>query len=267
MNLINMIDDYLISSERRKRESHYPSDVSKCLRQLYYTWTGEDESNPIPAGGFWKMRMGDKIHALIYEFMNNAGFQIENEISFKQDIKLKYPISGRIDNVFLDERGLSGLEVKTSYGRGIRALKEKQYPRESDVEQVICYMACSNIEKFYILYVARDDGYRMQFEIHDGHCFFNGIKKPLHTNFESIVEKLARLEKAVENRSIPGRDYQVAIKGGEIKTMFQKNNVKYKTDWQCGYCRWLDKCWYSEKQKYKNSDNSEVLKLREDEDE
>jgi hypothetical protein len=38
-------------------------------------------------------------------------------------------------------------------------------------------------------------------------------------------------------------DYTAAIKDGEIRDKFQRNNVEYKTDWQCNYCDWRRKCW------------------------
>ena len=51
INLITQIDNYLLDKEHKLREAHYPSDISDCMRKLYYKWTQEPESNPITASG------------------------------------------------------------------------------------------------------------------------------------------------------------------------------------------------------------------------
>jgi hypothetical protein len=267
MNLIDKIDSYLIERERKKRVSHYPSDASKCLRQLYYKWTDEKESNPIEAGGYWKMSMGNKIHDLINEFLENAGLEIVNEISVKKEIEgLKYPISGRIDNIFIDEDStMSGIEIKSTYGAGVRAIKNKGL-KESDIFQVLIYMSLSEIKRFYVLYIGRDDGYRVQFVIDIRNDLFCVDGKPIIITFKDIVFRLKLLELAIERREIPDREFKAAIKNGEIKDKFQKDKVIYKTDWQCSYCSYKNKCWKDDLEKYssklfihKDSDNSELF--------
>lgn len=131
MNLIDKIDNYLIQKEYHKRESYYPSEVNKCIRQLYYRWTEQKESNPITAGAIWKMRIGDSIHDMIHDYLKNSGLEIVPEVSFKKDIGLKYPLSGRIDDLFIDEDGeLAGIEAKTSYGQGIINIQKSGHAKE-----------------------------------------------------------------------------------------------------------------------------------------
>jgi hypothetical protein len=64
------------------------------------------------------------------------------------------------------------------------------------------------------------------------------------------------LEVSVYAKTIPDREYQVAIKNGEIKDKFQKEKIEYKSDWQCRYCSYANNCWKEELIKYKNFDNS-----------
>jgi len=261
MNLIDRIDNYLVEGERRERVSYYPSEVSKCLRQLYYKFTKEPETNPISPGGFWKMRMGDKIHDLIFEFLEKSGLEIVNEIGFKEDIGLKYPISGRMDNLFIDEDdSLSGIEVKSTYGAGIRNIVKKGYPKEQDIEQILVYMGCTNVERFYLIYLGRDDGYRTQYiiERNNGEIFCNNRK--VHTDFGTLTKRFAVLEEAVTYREIPNREYLVAIKNGEIKSKFQKDKIEYKSDWQCLYCQFMIKCWEGIVSYHMHDDNSDMFK-------
>jgi hypothetical protein len=260
MNLINDIDNFLVEKNTRKRESHYPSDISSCMRKLYYKWKDEEESNPTDAGGYWKMSMGNAIHDLINEFLEKAGFDIMNEISNKKEVPgLKHPISYRIDNIFMEKEKLSIIEIKSSYGAGIKNIQREGKPRESDLFQVMLYMFLENIDKAYLLYIGRDNGYRTQFQIDyiQDAIFVNGYKTSYNYNY--LIDRLKLVEYYIEKNKLPERDYQVAIKQGEIKDKFQKDKVIYKTDWQCSYCQYCDKCWESDLIKYKDSDNSEVF--------
>jgi hypothetical protein len=265
MNLINEIDNYLIERDikrRKTRESHYPSDINTCLRQLYYKWINEPVSDPIKPGALLKMSMGNKIHDLIYEYLEAANIEIINEISNKKSIEgLVHPISYRIDNIFIDPETneMAIIEVKTSYGIGIRNVKKLNRPREGDLKQICLYMFLENIKKGYLLYIATDDGYRTQFIInYDGRyffCNFAGTK----IIADNILDKFKALEKYNNPNRItiyPPRDYKVAIKNGEIKKKFQKDKVEYKSDWQCLYCQWCTLCWKDYIKKYKQSDNS-----------
>lgn len=265
MNIINEIDNYLLNKERekKKRESYYPSEVSHCIRQSYYKWTDEKISDPIPAGGLWKMAMGNKIHDLINEFLIKAGWEIKGEVEFKQDIGLKYPLSGRIDNIFIHDGIEKGIEVKSSYGNGIREMKKTGWPRKDDAEQVFVYMFFANIKEFYLVYIARDDGYRMQFQFdyRDDKLCCNG--RPVKTTKEELIDRYRQLEQYIYKKQLPGRQYKAAIKNGEIKKMFQKDNIKYSTEWQCGYCIYRSHCWKDELIKYKDSDNSIIFKEEE----
>ena len=188
MNLIDQIDNYLIKKEYHKRNAYYPSEVNKCLRQLYYKWTEEPESNPITPGALWKMRIGDAIHNMIHDYLLESGMEIVPEVSFKKDINLKYPISGRIDDLFIDKDGeLSGIEAKTSYGRGIVNIQKSRNPKQDDLNQVIVYLYCNpSIKRFYMIYFGRDNAYRTQFIIER--------YDKLEHDFNNLIQRFYNLE-------------------------------------------------------------------------
>lgn len=265
MNILNMIDTYLEDESKnfsRKREHHYASDVNACTRQLYYKWKSEKRSNPVDSSSILKMRMGDKIHDLVYDILKNAGYDIISEVGERQQIDgLKHKISYRLDNIISDSKSgeLAIIEVKTSYGAGIKRIQTQGEPRDSDLLQLITYMYLVHINKGYLVYIGRDNSYRTQFEVEikNDEVYCDGKKSPF--SFDTILSKLTAVEYFVESNTLPGRDYKAAIKNGEIRDLFQKDKVKYKTDWQCSYCQWKDHCWREEKEKYKDSDNSQCF--------
>lgn len=236
MNLINKIDNYLLNKERRIRSSHYPSDANSCIRQLYYKWTGVEESNPNTAGNIWKMEIGNSIHDLTTDFLKNAGLITMPEIAFKKEIPgLKNKVSGRIDNVFVDDDGMAaGLEVKTSFGQGIKYIQKTGKPKEDHLVQVAMYLHFTNIKRFYLLYIGRDNAYRTQFMY---------TKEDLDINMDEIINKYKDLEIALEAKKLPDRQYNVVIKEGEIKDKVQKKGVITKSDWKCIYCNHKNLCW------------------------
>ncbi len=244
-NLITEIDNYLLKRNVRKRESHYPSDVTSCMRQLYYKWTGEEESNPIEAGGYWKMNIGNALHDMISEFLESTGLDIIHEQPGKEKFdNLKHPVSYRIDNLFVDKDDkLALIEIKTSFGAGIKNIQVLGMPKVEHLAQVCMYMNLVDIQKTYLIYVGRDNGYRTQFLIdyRDNKLCVDG--KPTYVDFQELLDKLQELESYLDKEEMPGREFSAAIKHGEIKTKFQRNNVEYKTDWQCNYCQWRNKCW------------------------
>lgn len=255
-NLLDKIDSWLISKERRPRTSHYPSDVTACQRQLYYKWTGEPISRPIEPGSLWKMKMGDSLHDMIFDFLKSAGLDIIQEVEFKLDLGLKYKLSGRLDCVFVDEdKSLAGLEIKTSFGRGIVEIQKSQEPKPEHIAQVFCYIKSTDIKRFYLLYLGRDSGYRCQFvfEFIDNVLCYNG--HPIKLTMDQIKQKLLELELSVDTKTLPDRGFKAVIKNGEVKEKVQKDGVDYKSPWQCLYCDFKETCWTDECAKYKEGSN------------
>ena len=263
MNLIDRIDNYLVTKESRKRERHYASDVSACKRQLFYKWKDKTKSNPISPGALWKMSSGNKLHDMIAEFLKETGLEIVSEISGRKKIKgLKYEFGYRIDNLFFDPeaKDLAGIEIKTSYGRGVKAIQKSGMPKKNDLKQVIVYMEMEDISTFYLFYFGRDNGYRTQFKVTMGKDGYLVDGKPVDYDFADILERLAAVEIALDQDKLPDRDYMVAIKNGEIKDKFQKDKVEYKSSWQCRYCGWQNDCWKDEIKKYEKGDNADDIK-------
>jgi len=269
MNLINSIDEYLLSSEGRKREHHYASDATACIRQLFYKWTGRKVSNPIEAGALWKMRMGDAIHGLIHEFLESSGYDIIDEVAARKEYEgLHHLVSVRADAIFATKDGAYyGVEVKSSYGAGIVQIQRKNTPKPEHVAQIALYADIFLIPKWILIYIGRDNGYRTQFEFtyKDGVLYLDGGTYSIAV--KDIIDRLVRVEECVDTGAEPERDYKAAIKNGKIVDMFQKAGVKYKGDWQCNYCSFKDMCWQDEVARLQEGDNSDLFTITEYEEE
>jgi len=268
MNLINDIDEWLLNQESRPRESHYASDATACKRQLYYKHTGQPISNPIEAGGLWKMRMGDAIHELIQEFLSKKGYDIVDEVSVKKQYEgLTLPVSLRVDALFAVSGQYYGVEVKSTYGAGVVNIKKNNAPKPEHLAQICLYADAYGIDDWFLLYIGRDNGYRCQFE-----AKYDKATKILWcaekaTHLDSILENLRLLETYVEDRELPPREFWAAIKNGEIKDKFQEDSVMYKSNWQCAYCNYRDHCWADELSRCQIGSNSDTYIITEVADE
>jgi CRISPR/Cas system-associated exonuclease Cas4 (RecB family) len=249
MDLITKIDNYLLSRASRKRTSHYPSDMGTCKRQMWYKWKDIEKTNPIEAGALWKMEIGNGIHDLVHGFLKDSGMDIIAEVEFKEKIEgLEYPISGRVDNLFVDDEGKTcGIEVKTSFGRGIVEIQKTRTPRPEHITQIATYLYFTNIEKFYLVYVGRDNAYRTQFLIQKIEdkilTFYDGTGEVNLISRERLINDLKTIEKNMSSLTPPPREHVAVIKNKEIKSKIQHKTIEHKSDWQCVYCGWGKLCW------------------------
>jgi hypothetical protein len=209
--------------------------------------------------------MGDGVHAMVHEFITQSGLQVMNELSLRLSPEitgLKRPLSGRIDNVFEDPETdeLVEIEIKSGYGAGIRAIKSGG-PKLEHLVQALVYLKWGNLKRCHLIYVARDDGYRCEFVMeydsaHDVLYLHDGDRKwASDLTYAEIHARLAEVETAVESGKMPERDFWQAIKNGEYRDDFQKDKVKYRSNWQCSYCGFRDLCWDEVKAVTQEGDN------------
>lgn len=296
LNLINEIDKYLMEDATRKRKGHYPSDVLACRRQLFYKWKGTPASDPPTPGSVLKMKMGDIIHAWVTDVLQKRGFQlivenedIDGESKEFQDPRLKKPFRYRTDAIFTDDEGIrSVIEIKSSYGAGIKEI-QMHGPKDSQFAQVLLYMMVEQVQRVYVVFIGRDNGYRTQHvqeaDITDDilildkyhlDCVridgilvegnsrykmkYQGELVPI--TYDNMVRKLQEIETWIDGSELPPRDYVAAIKNGEIQRKYQHKGVIYST-WQCSYCYWKSKCWAAELKIYSSSNNAEMFRVQE----
>lgn len=243
MNTLKLIDEYLYENDIKKEDdkvmsSHHPSSISSCMRALYYRWIKAPITDPRTATDAWRMELGKWLHLMYADHISKTGMKVENEVEVTyKDPRLRYPIHGYIDGI-IDNR--IGIELKTTFGYGAKAIQISGKPREQDEAQAKVYLSIrKDLECFNIPYLARDSFYRTEFII-------NMSPQNREDYLNSCVDKFERLEKYVSQGALPNREYSAVIKDGEIKDSIQHKGVKYKSDWVCMYCIRRSLCWKPE---------------------
>jgi len=253
MDLINRIDRWLTTERVRdpnKRWTHHPSSLGACVRQLWYKWNHEPATDPTDACGYYKMKMGNYSEKLIEDWLKHEqehGWieSFESQVDVRGEVDgLEHKFHGYIDFVYTQDEQRVGLEIKTSFGQGIKAIQRDGMPKEEHLAQVYAYMLFTKIKRFYIVYVARDSGYRTQFEVvvhGPERISVNDIA--VRVDWSGYIDKLKKLEGCYDCNVMPFRDYAATIVNGEFKPKFTADKVDYKSDWQCRYCDWRSECW------------------------
>lgn len=245
INIISMMDNWLVEQDKKKldsrdRKSHHPSGANKCMRQLYYDWTGQPVSDYRTATDIWRMNLGTWMHKMFAHYLKEMGEDVQDEVEMTfKDWRLKYPIHGYMDNVIMINGVMFPIELKTVFGYGGKAIQLSGQPREDDATQEKIYIAFNNFVGGIVAYLARDSFYRTQFII-------SMSKEDKEAFKEKIILRFMELEDYVDRKVLPKRDYQAIVCDGELLDTKQKNNVKYKSDWQCMYCVYRSACYREE---------------------
>ena len=234
----------------RSGDIHFsPSSVNACRRQIYYKWTNTMPSNPMTAHTYIKFWLGDITHEGIQKILKDRGYWVEGEEFKKKEMDGLLWVY-RHDGMVEKDKAVALIEIKSTYMSGFNAVKEK--PKDDHLKQLLMYMKLEKIDKGELLYIGRDNGFIVEYIVHDGKVWKDdGIMGETEVmdcppaDFERLIE----LKQMIQDRKIPERDCRAYMKNlkGNIVWKFQKNKVNYKTDWQCSYCQWRDLCWEEEK--------------------
>lgn len=263
---------YAVYEQREERErsrSHYPSGlcavkkdgsfIGKCRRALYYELTLAPRTDPIEPVALFKMDLGNVVHDFADAVVNKRLLQtgsppeafddaeksIGREIAVKWEEKgLLYPVSGRLDKRFRWDDKNVATEWKSTYGRGIDGIK-RDGPREDAVLQVTAYLRqkVAPVQEYVLSYIAMDSGYVYSFGMtmipKTGQVkvvFLNsGSETVSPWTWADIKRALATVEEAVEQESLPERDYHAVVREGRLDDR--------KSHWRCRYCGYRSLCW------------------------
>ena len=250
MNIINSFDDYLLAGENYKKRTHNPSDLTSCLRQLYYKWNAVEKSNPPTAGNIIKMRFGNLAEELLVGWLDSEvesgaikSYDQQVEVwSHEEDLEIQ--LHGYQDFILTrKDDTIVGVECKSSFGRGIVEIQRTGKPKPDHLVQCYCYMKYGEAKEYWLFYIGRDNGYRTSFHLtyKDDVMYVDGTEYPV--DWTRYMKRMQLSEATIGGEIAPEREFKAAIKDGEIKAKYQRNNVEYKSDWQCIYCDWKDHCY------------------------
>ena len=246
LNLITEIDKYLMEKSSRERKGHYPSDILACVRQLWYKWKNIPQSDPPTPGSLLKMEMGNIVHQWVYHVLKKRGFKLivenddfDGEAKSFYDSLLLSPFRYKTDANFTDPDGVKSIiEVKSSYGKGIKEVKLNG-PRDDHFAQGLLYMVFEKIQRVYFIFLGRDNGYRTQHMLEadiiddlfsSDDFFLDSIRidrtfvknnprykmildgQKINITYDNMVAKLQGVEQWISEEILPPRDYKAAIK-------------------------------------------------------
>lgn len=215
-----------------------PSYMTKCKRAIYYSKTNTPVSNPPETHAYIKFELGDATHEKIQSILKEIGIWIEGE-DLKEvnrfGLDWKYLIDGKI----LDqEHNQYIIEIKSIYAAGFHSI-EKEAKFEHEI-QLMMYMLFEDIERGVLLYIGRDNGRLVEYN------YSLTMLKEKHEKW--VIQRIADLKKLldqVSKKEVPDRDYKIQVKNikGTLSEDFQRQTIKYKSDWQCSYCNHKTLCW------------------------
>lgn len=275
--------EYPALSTSARNTSFYPSSVSvettdalgkkiigSCLRQQYYSFTQETESNRGEVDYSFSAMMGDKVSELLVQLIDQHGFKmglqrlaVEHRL-FDPRINL----SGRCDIIAWDYKNNEpvGIEVK-SVGE-YKASKTMEMPAMEHLMQAVLYLDYYRTylpqeqvvpKKWYIWYCSRTENYSIKAKKHgspltmlwDFYITLDDEGVPtVHTDKisktlpEFSVPKLharyIKLAEYINNKILPDRDYELEYSPEKITSMYKLDMLTRKADKEAVE-KWLKK--------------------------
>ena len=235
------------SYEMKKDVNFSPSTLTNCKRRIFYKKTKTPASNPIDTHSYIKFSMGDAVHEKIQDILKDIGIFINGE-EWKetewQGLKWIYRYDGKIFNQkeFI-------IEIKSKYAQGIDNIEKFGADIDNEL-QLFLYMIFENIKDGILFFIGRDNGHMVEFNYS-----YDKLNEKYSDLLKIKIEELKKLKIQIENNELPDRDFQICIKNTNrnLTFDFQKDNIKYKSDWHCNYCSYKDLCWQDILSEIKNN--------------
>ena len=217
-----LIDRHLMREQRPKAVGrYYPSEIGKCIRNVWYTYNHPLEIKPELRRIF---EMGNILHDFVIEVLRdtrNGDVQLlEAEMPFKLEFgeaENAFVVSGRIDDLLLLKCGEKKILVEVKSSKSLRYVRG---PMEHHKTQLQFYMYATGVHDGVLLYVDKSTLQTRSFEV-----AFS------HDQAMRILNKFRALHKHLTAATLPAPE---AKKQADTK-------------WMCGYCEYADKCAKDEK--------------------
>lgn len=203
--------------QEKKIGRYYPSEIGRCLRNLYYSYKYPMKVKPKLLKIF---ELGNIMHDFIVKVLQSEKIPEVELVDYEIPIELRmgdFVISGRIDDLILlktDNRKIL-IEVKTC--KDIRAVTK---PQNSHMIQLQFYMHVTGIREGILLYVDKTTldtkSFKLEYDEHWSNL---------------IVERFKKLHECLVKNELPIPEAKLIE---EIK-------------WMCNFCEYREKCEKNEK--------------------
>lgn len=276
--LIKKIVEYLPSPIRpnyRPRRGHYASGNQTCLRDQYWAWNKEPETNTTDFAGAAKMAIGSAIEdGLVNSVLSKLHIKGYHLLDTQVPVGGSNPNWDGYMDAFMAERGKLGemtpfvLEIKTKSGYGANMFYENPTPDKSYMIQLGLYLKNAYEQKKIthgaFLYVLLSDAhfgtmvqvncvYNPELQTVTAYDFEDSDGRTGALGFEvDLLEALARWDKLnehIEKKEVPPGEYRYRypINVDSLKNMSDTalkkliDGVASPGDWQVRYSRYKDK--------------------------
>ena len=250
--------------------------IGSCFRQQWYQRKNVPITDLPSATGVRIMEAGKNIEVQERNFTGDAGILVAHSVKFQRKIR-HIIISGELDwNVRDKDGNIIGVECKTGSGylfeRGVFGTKTiAGFPRINNLLQAVIYldyfMEKEGMEKIIILYISRGNFERKEHHVTFKEVTINALdeerktKMPVINGLEfnlfttsDIYERYFQLDIAMEQETLPERDYDPHFSDEKIMSHYQAGRISKSAytqhikkgeviaDNQCKYCNWRKRC-------------------------
>lgn len=261
-----------------KDKSFYPTEASvklddgtvvgSCLRANYFRSAGGFVPSPYSSYSQWIFFTGKAVEESLVEHWKQMGIWVDNNIKFRSP---QYKISGELDVVLLDPETeeLILVEVKTYYGyQATKELMGNPYkniagqPKDQNLLQILIYLFLHQhiFKRGKLIYIEKVCKNHIEFDISlvkegdNTYPVINGIVKR-RFSIEQVLERYKELEKYLDNKELPERDFELSYSSEKIEQLFKDKEIsktKYEKwkkkgvpigDWNCAYCNFKSVCY------------------------
>jgi hypothetical protein len=264
---------YPSQSSIRTFEYGKPVVKGSCIRQVYWSKTGEPITDPSSRDQGWRAEMGNWISQMLVEWCKRAGTYVADEYSFTDTER---NIRGRIDLIYRHPitKELVGCEIKSIgdyYQRKgtVSGNPMELAPKIYHLLQVGCYIdyfefhPTMPIKTWIIPYIARCTGERNCFTIsRDSAKQLLVDGAPTGITTDMIHERNKELQEYLDKQEVPPRDFELQYSKERLLWMAktglltskQATDVNagkklVKGDGSCSFCSYKTKCWPEEAEK------------------
>jgi CRISPR/Cas system-associated exonuclease Cas4 (RecB family) len=217
-----LIDKHLFRESKAKSVGrYYPSEIGKCMRNVWYSYNHPLEVKPELRRVF---EMGNILHDFVIDVLRDSRngdvkllqAEMPFKVSFDEGAE-EFVVSGRIDDLLLIEADKKQvlIEVKSS-----KTLRYMRGPMAHHKTQLQFYMYATGVHDGLLLYIDKSTLQTKSFEVpfSDEHA-------------KRIIEKFRALHKHLKEGTLPAPE--------------SKKDAESK--WMCGYCEYADRCSKEEK--------------------
>lgn len=203
--------------EEKKIGRYYPSEIGRCLRNLYYSYKYPMKVKPRLLKIF---ELGNIMHDFIVKVLQSEKIPEIELVDYEIPVELKiddFLVSGRIDDLIILKTDGKKILIEVKTCKDIRMVTK---PQNSHMIQLQFYMHITGIKEGMLLYVDKTTMETKSFKLEYDEHWSN-----------LIIERFKKLHEALIKDELPLPEAKLI---DEIK-------------WMCNFCEYKEKCEKNEK--------------------